>query len=77
MQTWPLLKPMLSAQAGTASSRLASSKMRVGLLPPSSRVTFFKFELAAEVMTIGGGSVFTAASKKCATDQLGQCAWSR
>jgi len=36
----------------TACSRLASSKMMLGLFPPSSRVTVFKFDLAADSMIL-------------------------
>jgi hypothetical protein len=46
-QHWPWLKKMALAAPAMALSRSASGKTIAGLLPPSSRVTFFRFPAAA------------------------------
>ena len=47
MQHWPWLKKMALAAPATAASGSASAKTTFGLLPPNSRVTFFRLPVAA------------------------------
>ncbi|MCY1437032.1 hypothetical protein D9M71_531780 [compost metagenome] len=51
VQTWPELKKLAMTAMSAARSRLASSKMISGDLPPSSMVTSFSEELEALAMT--------------------------
>jgi hypothetical protein len=52
IQFSPLLKKTAPSAALTAFSRSQSPKMMSGLFPPSSRLTFFRLDLAQDSMMV-------------------------
>jgi len=52
MQAWPLFMKPASSTAGMTAGRSASSRIRVGDLPPSSRVTRFRVSALARTIAL-------------------------